>query len=225
MVFRRPDNNEILYQTSADGQSWSAPAALPGIVSGVARPYDTYDMVTDSAGHVHVVLVGYPSGSAAMSLIHSEWNGSQWLAPQVVTSGAPFPEYPKLAIGQGNKLHLIWFGGNRETIDRDGIGIWYSAATSSAPARSAVARAPAPAATPTVAADQTRTAAASSAARSPSAVSDPAAVEGPPIPIPQVELLAGRSDLTTLAALLPTVLLLGNIILRVERKHKQRRVE
>jgi hypothetical protein len=118
---------------STDGAQWSQPRRIPGIKSGVQRPYDVYDMVTDSAGHVHLVVVGYALESDAMALLHSEWNGHTWSPPDVIASGAPYPEYPRLAVGEGNRLHVVWFGGDKLTIDRSPVGIWYSTAPTAAP--------------------------------------------------------------------------------------------
>jgi hypothetical protein len=135
IVFREPDSNRIVYRRSTDGRTWSPPVPMPGVTGGPSRPYDIYDMQTDSAGHIHVVMVGSLSGSADMALLHSEWDGAQWSNPLIIAGSPPFPEYPKLAIGSGNRLHVVWFGGNRSTIDRDAVGIWYSSATTSAPAK------------------------------------------------------------------------------------------
>jgi hypothetical protein len=132
-VYREDDTNRIFYRTSTSGDRWSAAQLIPGVRRGAYRPYDVYDMVTDGAGHIHFAYVGTPDGSDAVSLMHSEWDGHGWSSPQVITSGAPYPEYPKLAISGGNRLHLVWFGGDRASIDRLAVGIWYSTAAISAP--------------------------------------------------------------------------------------------
>ena len=135
IVFREPDTNRVVYQRSTNGSTWSTPAPLPGVAGGPSRPYDVYDMETDSDGHVHLVMVAFASGSSTLALLHSEWDGTGWTSPKTIAGAPPFPEYPKLAIGQGNQLHVVWFSGNRETIDRDATGVWYSTATTSAPAK------------------------------------------------------------------------------------------
>lgn len=133
LVFRDGLSGQLLFRQSADGVTWSMPQPLPGITRGVVRPYDVFDMVTDSAGHVHLASIGYPSGSSAMSVLHSEWNGQNWSRPDVVASGPPYPEYPRLAIARGNQLHLVWFSGDKETTDRTPVGVWYSTITAGAP--------------------------------------------------------------------------------------------
>ncbi len=132
-VYREVETDQLFFRASADGVRWSAAERLPGIRGGIYRPYDVYDMVTDSAGHVHLVAVAYPEGSDALSLVHLEWDGQSWRAPQIITAGQPFAEYPKVAISAGNQLHVVWFGGDRNSIDRLGIGIWYSSASAAAP--------------------------------------------------------------------------------------------
>ena len=162
LVYRQFGSNRILFRESADGVHWSEAQPVPGIRSGVDRPYDVYDLATDSAGHVHLVAVGYPTGSDAMRLLHSEWNGQNWSRAEVISTPPPFPEYPRLAIGQGNRLHVVWFTGDKAGIDRTPNGIWYSTALTDAPKRlgllgaapemSAASRASTPLPAPTVAA-------------------------------------------------------------------------
>ena len=126
--------DRIFYRQSTDGVHWSKPELIPGVAAGVSRPYDIYDMATDSAGHVHLVTVGYPANSTTMSLLHSEWDGQKWSEPQVVASSPPYPEYPRIVVGEGNRLDVVWFDGDRASVDRTAIGIWYSSAQSSSPA-------------------------------------------------------------------------------------------
>jgi hypothetical protein len=132
-VYRENETNVIYYRLSTDGTHWSSPQRLPGVAKGIYRPYDIYDMATDGAGHVHLAFVGYPDGSDKLGLMHSEWDGHAWLPPQVVVSAPPYPEYPKVAIGGGNRLHIVWFDGDVDSIDRTPIAVYYSSADLSAP--------------------------------------------------------------------------------------------
>jgi hypothetical protein len=137
LVYRDHPTQQVLYRLSRNGTDWSAPRPIPGIRSGVARPYDVYDTITDGGGNLHLALVGYVTGSDGLSLIHSEWDGQRWLDPTVVTAAPPFPEYPKLAISRGNRLHLVWFAGDAaDTSSRKPIGIWYSSVATGAPRNS-----------------------------------------------------------------------------------------
>jgi hypothetical protein len=133
-----------MFQTSRQTGQWGKPQALPD-VKGVTRPYDVYDMATDSAGHVHMVMIGYANGSDAMSVLHLEWNGARWLAPRVVASSPPYPEFPHIVIANGNHLHVSWFGGDKPTTDRTPIGIWYSSTFATAPTQSSGMAIPTPA--------------------------------------------------------------------------------
>ncbi|MHB1131361.1 MAG: exo-alpha-sialidase [Chloroflexota bacterium] len=133
LVFRHPTGGAIMFQQTVDGTNWSPPAAIPGVRAGLPRPYDVYDTVTDSAGHVHLVTVGYLSASQTMNLLHSEWDGEKWGAPTVIAGTPPYPEYPRLAMSGGNRLHVVWFGGSSRGVDRDPTGIWYSTALTTAP--------------------------------------------------------------------------------------------
>jgi hypothetical protein len=125
-ISRDPTSNRILYQISTDGVRWSEATPIPGVDAGVPRGYDMYDTVTDSAGHVHLALVGYPTGSTTMSLLHAEWDGRRWATVSLVAASPPYPEYPRLALSEGNQLHLVWFTGDRPSTDREPTGVWYS---------------------------------------------------------------------------------------------------
>jgi BNR repeat-like domain len=133
LVYRDPNTSQVVYRRSADGESWSGATALPGVRLGVVRPHDVYTTATDAAGHVHLVLVGYPPNSDVMSLMHTEWDGQSWSAASTIVSAPPFPEYPRLTVSEGNRLHLVWFDGDKVGIDRLPTGIRYSTALTSAP--------------------------------------------------------------------------------------------
>jgi hypothetical protein len=135
LVWREYGTDIIYFQRSTDGRQWTAPARVEGVTRGVARPFDRYDMATDSAGRLHLAMVAYPEGQLAMALLHSEWLGYSWGAPETVAFGAtaPYPEWPRIAIGEGNRLHLVWFGGSAASVDRVPVGIWYSSKVTTAP--------------------------------------------------------------------------------------------
>jgi hypothetical protein len=118
MVWRTtsPSYPGVYYQWSNDyGQSWSQPATLPSFIS---RPminyFDSFTMATDSAGHIHLLSTGYlVSGGErlgdAPGLFHFEWDGMRWYSPTQVYNGGLIPEYPRLFIERGNRLHATWF--------------------------------------------------------------------------------------------------------------------
>jgi hypothetical protein len=115
--------------------------------AGVPRPYDIYDLLTDSAGHVHVAMVGYLEGSSTMALLHSVWDGQSWSRPDVITGSPLYPEYPKLALSGGNRLHVSWFVGDKPGVERGPVSAWYSSRMVDAPSTTRAGWAPVP--TPT----------------------------------------------------------------------------
>jgi hypothetical protein len=134
-VYREYGTNRVFYRTSTDGTHWSDAIPLPGVTSGTGRPFDIYDMITDSSGRVHLAMVGFRAGSKTMELLNLEWDGQKWGAPEVIADSPPFPEYPKLALSDGNRLHVVWFGGDRAGVERTPLGIWYSTSLTTAPPR------------------------------------------------------------------------------------------
>jgi hypothetical protein len=111
-----PSYPGVYFQWSKDyGQSWTQPATLPAFIS---RPtinnFDSYAMATDSAGNIHLLATGFLlSGDerlgASPGLFHFEWDGMRWYSPTQVYNGGLIPEYPRLFIERGNRLHATWF--------------------------------------------------------------------------------------------------------------------
>jgi hypothetical protein len=148
VVWRATSRPEIYYAHSSDnGASWSPPMIIPVIF---ARPwassFDMYDMATDSGGHIHLVVVGRLSPEEdRLGVYHLEWDGTSWSPPTAIYRGAGFPEYPKVVISEGNKLHVAWFV--REALWEEGnYEVWYSSSHSASPAQTPV---PPPTSTPT----------------------------------------------------------------------------
>lgn len=139
LVWRATSRDEIFYQWSTDGgHSWGAPSAIPGMLARPwANPFDMYDMTADSAGHIHLVAVGRQvlDRNAPLGVYHLEWDGEAWSDAERIYGGMGFPEYPKIAISQGNQLHVAWFV--RERLGNpEGAGphqVWYSNSQSTAP--------------------------------------------------------------------------------------------
>jgi hypothetical protein len=153
VVWRATSRPEIYYAWSSDnGASWSPPGGIPDIFARPwTGPFDMYDMATDSGGHIHLVVVGRLSPEEdKLGVYHLEWDGTSWSPPAAIYRGAGFPEYPKIAISEGNKLHVAWFV--RETLWEGGNNeVWYSSSRSSSPAQTPVpppTSIPTPTATP-----------------------------------------------------------------------------
>lgn len=135
--------NLIYYQFSSDhGHSWSPPRTIPRVWGGYSifnTGLDDYTMATDSAGNVHLVLVGIldPKQVGSLNIVHLIWDGVAWSSPQIVaTFYGDAPEWPRLAIGNGNQLHAVWFVRDEEHIWESGkqqYQIWYARGQTDAP--------------------------------------------------------------------------------------------
>ena len=81
---------------------------------------DSCHAASDSAGHVHLLVLGYLSVlDEELSLIYTVWDGQEWSTPHSLYTSADPPEWPKLAVGMGNVLHATWF-------TRDEAHVWDS---------------------------------------------------------------------------------------------------
>lgn len=46
----------------------------------------------------------------ALSVLHLTWDGSRWSQPEAIfTVSGDVPEWPRIAVGLGNRLHVVWF--------------------------------------------------------------------------------------------------------------------
>ncbi|HAJ37844.1 MAG TPA: hypothetical protein DCL15_19415 [Chloroflexi bacterium] len=132
----------VYYQLSVDaGATWSVPAPIPNVL-GIWGLYqsrlDDYAMAVDSAGRVHLVMVGRRLLEQPNSeLLHLIWNGSGWSAPTTIASYAgDMPEWPRIAVGLGNQLHVVWFVRDAENLFNSDAGnyqVWYATSTTDSP--------------------------------------------------------------------------------------------
>ncbi len=130
------------YQTSADnGLSWSDPAVIPnvwGIWQNYQSRLDDYSMATDSSGRVHLVMVGRLAlEDRSLRLLHVTWTGNGWSAPEAIVSyNGDAPEWPRIAISNGNQLNVVWFVRGRDFVwagAGDIYKIWYTRSRVDAP--------------------------------------------------------------------------------------------
>lgn len=151
VVWQQVKSQGIFYQVSVDqGKSWSIPKQLPGIATrSVYNDLDDFDITADSAGHLHLVLVGrdakmvtavanQPDAYVPDIVYHLEWDGTGWSEanPIFVPANGDLPEWPRIAVSQGNQLYAIWFTRDKKHIfDSDGglYQVWYARGKSSAP--------------------------------------------------------------------------------------------
>jgi hypothetical protein len=128
---RESADERVYYQVSADGVSWSDPAPIPGILgrmdNTVYSGYDIYDMATDSAGNLHLVgALRLSAFDPAPSIVHIEWDGERWSAPERVSTGPGFPEHPRIVVERGNVLHVVWEVKESGTLGAQRIDVWYA---------------------------------------------------------------------------------------------------
>jgi len=155
LVWRSRTRDEIFYQWSPDGgRSWEEPSPIPQVFSRpLTTPFDTYDMATDSAGHIHLLLVGRESqeNAALLGVYHLVWDGDRWSTPSADPSASSgqasgqaaerifaadelYPEYPRIVVHEGNQLHAAWFTREGNVWDPEANKeVWYSRGQAPAP--------------------------------------------------------------------------------------------
>jgi hypothetical protein len=153
------EDNTVNYQISSNlGKNWSSPYPIPDIWGGwdvYATKLDDYSMAVDSKGTLHLVLVGkMEKDETTLGVLHLTWNGFSWSEPEeIIHLNGDVPEWPRIAIGQGNVLNVVWFVRDEENIWNTEGGhyrIMYSRKTISAPSTPTVLPVflPTPSATP-----------------------------------------------------------------------------
>jgi hypothetical protein len=83
-----------------------------------------------------------PAGNA-LSVLHLSWDGSRWSQPEeIVSISGDVPEWPRIAVGLGNQLHVTWFVRDQAHIfGGEGASryrIWYAQKQIDAPAQTPV---------------------------------------------------------------------------------------
>lgn len=149
-VWRSLKQDDIYYAWSGDaGKTWSAPKAIPTLLArDIAETrFDGYHMAADSNGVIHLVAVGRRTLDQGPALYHLTWDGEAWSSPQLIYNGEGFPEWPRIAISQGNQMHVVWFVRDQYFTEGANYKIWYSHNEADAPAQ-ALPPTPTPTATP-----------------------------------------------------------------------------
>jgi hypothetical protein len=130
----------VYFQWSSDyGETWSQPSTLPSFIARrMINYFDSFDMATDSAGHIHLLAPGYLVSSGerlgeSPGLFHFEWDGQHWYPPTQVYNGGLIPEYPRLVIDRGNQLHTTWFVRESEFDGSQVHQVMYARGEASAP--------------------------------------------------------------------------------------------
>jgi hypothetical protein len=119
MIWLSNSDDFFYAQVSQDnGQRWSAPQRIAGIYNNIGlfdSRLDTIASVTDSAGQVHVILVGRTDLSkSVVGVFHLIWDGVRWSEPEALTLNdynprGDAPQWPAVAISNGNRLNAVWY--------------------------------------------------------------------------------------------------------------------
>lgn len=138
-VWRLPAERAYYYQVSTDnGATWSEPRAIPGVIAKPWAAYslDAYHAATDSAGHVHLLVLGmFYSPTEELGVIHLVWDGASWSSPTRVFASKDPPEWPRVAVGAGNQVYAVWFTRDERHVDDSEHGrykVWVSSFTADA---------------------------------------------------------------------------------------------
>jgi hypothetical protein len=135
--------DKIYFLLSDDGgESWSASEEIPGISGGWSiynSLLDDASMAIDSDGMVHLVVIGRVDAvSESLQILHLTWDGDAWSVPDVIaTYASGAPEWPRIAVSEGNILNAVWFLRDADHIwdtENGTYTIWYSRLETSAKA-------------------------------------------------------------------------------------------
>ncbi len=214
IVFRTVSGAVYFTTSSNGGTSWGSPRLISTIRARDTQGdyLDKYSMVTDGAGNLHLLMVGYNKAEIANitnlpapSLLHLMWNGSSWSRPETVVSNELYPEYPSAVIS-GNTLHLVWYTRSAEdrfTSDHARYRVWYTSRQLSGAALAQIPLfTPVPVIEPTATVEPTLL---------PSPTSLPTAVLAAPV-LDRPPAWESEAIPLMLLAILPTIIIIGLVI-------------
>lgn len=136
-VWWRIPDDRVMFSLSADrGRTWTTPQDIPN-VRGVWQTYqsrlDRYSLARDAAGNLHLAMVGRLNNEPGLYLLHLTWNGTAWSTPNIIQAyRGDVPEWPRLAVANGNQLHATWFvrdAANVFASDRGNYSVWHARLT------------------------------------------------------------------------------------------------
>lgn len=138
--------NQAFYSLSSDhGQTWSLPAEVAGLKGSSVSVLDNLSVAVDGAGRVHLVCnCSLEAREGEYNLTHVVWDGTEWSEPDIIRPyKGDLPEWPVIAVGLGNTLHVTWFVRNEAAVfdsDRGQYTIWYAQTTIDAPSVTPIPR-------------------------------------------------------------------------------------
>jgi len=118
LIWRDMEGQKIGYIVSNDrGQTWSAPADIPGFVARRLygqNQFDRYSLAADATGHVYLAAVGMVDKAVEVetpddvAVYFIYWDKGIWAQPETVARLKGFPEYVRIGVG-ADRVHLVWF--------------------------------------------------------------------------------------------------------------------
>ncbi len=173
-------------------------------------------MVRDSAGNLHLVMIGrLDPQQSSLNILHIIWDGKEWSQPEIIaTYQEDVPEWPQAAIGLGNQLHVTWFVRAKDHIwdaNPDFYTVFYSHRQVDAPALESV---PLPSPTPTPTATPTVT-------PTPRPTPPPSLRLSPIEPEQTRTIFTENDDLMVIAvSVFPVLIFFGGLLLFVRNKYR-----
>ena len=136
LAYRSTVENKIFYRVSTDGgATWSDEGPIPNVI---ARPYlgkhtfDKLSMAVDGDGRVLLAYVGRSNTDTEdLSVMVVTFGNGVWTEPAVVATPVGFAEYPRIAIGLGNNVQIVFFVRDNE-FDTGHYILWSVTGTSDA---------------------------------------------------------------------------------------------
>ncbi len=117
---------EEIYFTFWNGTSWSAPAGITNDNKEDFAPQVTFDgsghavAVWERSNLVHPITPTLDiTFTQSLEIAFSEWDGSGWSAPALLTSNNAMDYAPQLARDQDGKVMAIWFSNSGQTLVGD----------------------------------------------------------------------------------------------------------
>jgi len=101
----------------------------------ITEPTETKNLSGNETPTPTATAVAF-DGRARLSVLHMVWDGKSWDKPEVLASYVgDVPEWPRIAVGLGNQLNVVWFVRAENDIWKGGgdYTVWYSSKLVDAP--------------------------------------------------------------------------------------------
>jgi hypothetical protein len=119
-VWHDANGYQGIWYSKWDWNTWTTPVVIP---HPLGKRMAWTDIAVDSKGHLHAVAMVY-SDSLGYPLAYFKNSGTGWASmPQPPDNSSGQSVCPRLSIGRGDTVHLVWEERNPNTIMYEG---WYS---------------------------------------------------------------------------------------------------